>query len=396
MLEIARSLSTLLRKNLRNRRHLRILQCSLNLIQEIDLIMRSQTKTAPLYEVTVAYGMEQIGYQELQMRLSKRIRLRRNPDDEQRSGALQFSYRGNVRRILNLNTILNAFLVCEFDVPRPKSLLTDANISNLIDHIKSVLRLSPQSSYQNFGISAAGSDSDVMLRLRKQLAHKLKLPYASEDIDLLLRIRPSRLRATGWEVLIRLTPRPLSVRAWRVSDMKGALNAAVAHGMILLTRPQPNDKFLNLACGSGTLLVERLIAAPARRVIGCDINPEAIEHARRNLAASGLQNVAELYNWDAQSLNLPDSSVDAICADLPFGIAVGSHRDNVDRYPNLLAEAARVAKPKCRFVLITQEIDLIKGLIQGSPAWQQLNEFRIDLRGLTPCIVVLERRSSRH
>ncbi|MEZ4618371.1 MAG: methyltransferase domain-containing protein [Caldilineaceae bacterium] len=150
-------------------------------------------------------------------------------------------------------------------------------------------------------------------------------------------------------MLIRLSPRPLSVRAWRVADMKGALNAAVAHAMVHLTKPQAADNFLNLTCGSGTLLVERLLAAPARRLIGCDIDATALQYAQANLKAAQLQDRVELYDWDARSLNLPDRSVDAICADLPFGIAVGAHAQNVAHYPAILAEAARrqTAGPLC-------------------------------------------------
>ena len=139
------------------------------------------------------------------------------------------------------------------------------------------------------------------------------------------------------------------------------------------------------------MLIERLLAEPAKRVIGCDIDPEALEHTRRNLAASKLLDVVELHPWDAQSLNLPDASIDAICADLPFGIAVGSHDDNVDLYPNLLEEAARVAKPRARFVIITQEINLLQTVLQESDDWALLEEYKVDLRGLNPRIFVLQR-----
>ena len=200
--------------------------------------MQKQTRSTPVYEVTVAYGLEQIAYQELCMRLDKNMRLKQPPEKELGSGALQFGYRGSVERILQLHTILNAFLLCEFDVARPKSLLDDNRLSYLAENITAVIRLFPRGSFKNFGISAAGSDSDAMQRLRAELEKRLRLPYVEEDIDMLLRIRPSRLQSNGWEVLIRMSPRPLSVRAWRVSDMKGALNAAVAHCMVLLTRPQ--------------------------------------------------------------------------------------------------------------------------------------------------------------
>jgi hypothetical protein len=39
--------------------------------------------------------------------------------------------------------------------------------------------------------------------------------------------------------------------------MPGAVNAALAHAIALLTEPEPADRLLNLCCGSGTLLIER-------------------------------------------------------------------------------------------------------------------------------------------
>ncbi|MEM7530995.1 MAG: methyltransferase domain-containing protein [Chloroflexota bacterium] len=356
-----------------------------------------------IYEVTVAYGLEKVAAQEVRSRLGKQLRFNRHPDEEAGSGALQFRLPGDPnrtsQRLLSLNTIQNVFLVCQFGVTRPNALLDGRNLAIIEQHIKTAMRLSPRGRYTTFGISAAGSESNVMQRLRNQLGQQLGLCYEADDVDLALRIRPIRLphkaMETGWEVLIRLTPRPLSARAWRVSDMKGALNAPVAHCMVRLTRPQPKDKFLNLACGSGTLLIERVIATHANRVIGCDINPDALEHARQNLAASQLSNIIELHNWDARSLNLPDASIDALCSDLPFGIAIGSHEDNVSLYPDLLTEAARVAKPNARFVLITQEINLIQEAIENSEAWKLMEELKVNLRGLNPRIFVLERNRLR-
>ncbi len=230
-----------------------------------------------------------------------------------------------------------------------------------------------------------------MQRLAQMLRKELGIPFVEDEIDLLLRIRPSRLKESGWEVLIRMSPRPLSVRAWRVADMPGALLAPVANCMVRMTRPRPSDSFLNIACGSGTLLIERLIDGPARRTIGCDINEEALACARKNLTAAQLQHFVELHDWDARRLNLSDSSIDAICADLPYGITVGSHDDNMTLYPALLEEAARVAKPGAVLALVTQEATLLGDVVRKSDAWRQLDELKISLRGMHPRIFLLQR-----
>ena len=350
------------------------------------------TTTQPQpYEVTVVRGLEQVAYQELRQKLGKHVRLSRPIEGEIGSGALQFTFRGNPARLLQLNTISNAFVVCEYDIPRPKALCDQQNFADLVQKIQTILNLYPRRTFRNFGISAAGDDSAVMQRLADMLRKKLSIPHAPDEIDLLLRIRPSRLRESGWEVLIRMSPRPLSVRAWRVADMEGALPAPVASCMVRMTLPQPSDRFLNIACGSGTLLIERLIDNRATRVIGCDISTDALAYARENLTAAQLQHFVELQDWDARALNLPDASIDAICADLPYGIAGGSHKDDVTLYPAILDEAGRVAKPGARFVLITQEEKLMGEIVGRSTAWRQIDEIKLSLRGLHPRIFVLER-----
>jgi len=351
-----------------------------------------------IYEVEMVPGLEHVAAQEIQQRLGKQLQWIQ-PLEDGTPGALRFHCRGlngsELDRILQLNTIFNAYRVLPFAVARPKSLLAHEHFTHLVETVQGIRQSLPHAAFANFGLSAAGTDSPVFQSLIKQIAAALTLPFAPEAVDLLLRVRPApQPQATGWEVLIRLTPRPLSVRTWRVADMKGALNGAVAHAMVRLTKPQATDQFLNLACGSGTLLIERLLAAPARRVIGCDIAPSALQYAEQNLRAAQVDAVVEVHPWDARSLNLPAASVDAICADLPFGIAVGAHEQNVVHYPQILAEAARVAKAQSRFVLMTQEVTLMADLLRDAPAWKVLEEIKLDLRGLHPRIYVLQRTGS--
>src|SRR5680860_140502 len=145
--------------------------------------------------------------------------------------------------------------------------------------------------------------------------------------------------AAGWEVLVRLTDRPLSARSWRVCNRPGGVNATVAVAMNRLVRSEPGAAYLNLMCGSGTLLVERAISGPARRIVGIDNEPDALDCARANLAAAGVEG-CELVLADVASLvdTLPSGAgqtatvgsgsgarglYDELTADPPWGDAVG-------------------------------------------------------------------------
>jgi 23S rRNA G2445 N2-methylase RlmL len=149
--------------------------------------------------------------------------------------------------------------------------------------------------------------------------------------------------------------------------MPGALNASVAHAMTLLTQPSADDVVLNIGCGSASLLIERLAAAPARIAIGCDREVEALLCAKENIDASGATSI-RLEHWDATALPTPDAWVDVMLADLPFGQLVGSHANNTVLYPRILQEAARVVIGGGLFAAITQDIRLWERLVADSAA----------------------------
>jgi hypothetical protein len=304
---------------------------------------------------------------------------------------VRFDLAGDARALLRLRTVQSVAHVAWFDVPRPRALLGDQHRRRLAGLIDWVRALHPPDAFQTLALSAAGAESAVLTRLMTELAAATGLRRAEREGDLLLRLRRPP-DAAGWEVLVRLTPRPLATRAWRVCHWPGALNATVAAVMADLTRPRPGDVVLNIGCGSGTLLIERLAAGPARRAIGCDTDAAALDCARRNAAAAGCVNAAEWQPWDARALPLPDASVDAVLGDLPFGHLVGSHADNLTLYPTLLAEAARVARPGARCVLISHEVRLMERLLTGSADWAVETVLRLALATLRPRVYVLVRR----
>ncbi|MBC8100514.1 MAG: methyltransferase domain-containing protein [Armatimonadetes bacterium] len=309
---------------------------------------------------------------------------------------IQLDYSGDPQHLAQLKTVNAVYLRHTFAVPRPKALLGHQHFQRLVTLIETVMRYNPPGSFQTLHIDAAGSDSSVMQRLKTELAVSAGLLTTTDDEkgDLLIRLRRSLNgtpdAAEGWDALVRLTPRPSATRTWRVQNYEGALNAAVAHAMVLMTRPAPTDVFLNICCGSGTLLIERMSAGDAQAVIGCDIAPIALSFAQLNLEAARL--APQLLHADARRLPLADSSVDALCADLPFGQLIGSHHANERLYPAVLTEAARVARPEARFVIVTHEIRLMESLLRHQLNWRQVSEpLKITLNGLHPRIYTLRR-----
>src|SRR5690606_25900251 len=150
-------------------------------------------------------------------------------------------------------------------------------------------------------------------RIKAEIEKATGLVANDSKGDLWIRIRPGR--AGGWETLVRLAPRPLVTRDWRVCNMEGASNAATAHAMIYLTQPQPEADFVNLGCGSGTLLIERLSYGRAHSVIGIDRDSSALQCAWRNTAASGFENSIELLLGSMTEMPMKSQSASTLCAD---------------------------------------------------------------------------------
>ena len=228
----------------------------------------------------------------------------------------------------------------------------------------------------------------MFARLAAALEASLKLSYDAEAGDLLLRVRPAR---GGWEVLVRLTPRPLSARDWRVCNRAGGLNATLAAAMVEVAGVNPQDRFLNAMCGSGTLLIERRLAGKAARLVGVDNDDGALECAQANVLKSGFQRDVELFKGDATNLTFPADSFDVLVADVPWGDAVGSHRENASLYPALLTELARMATANARCVILTHEIKLFERVLAEQSVWRLVDSVRVAHSGHHPRVYGLER-----
>lgn len=351
-------------------------------------------------EADVAEGLESVSTAEIRARFDKFVRFfsavkaGKDATPADGGGVVLFSYDGDLSELLKLQTVQALYLLQRYPIPRPKALLGDEHLRNLRDQIATVRALHPGNAFKSLRLNAAGSDSAVMMRLKSDLAQAEGLTMSENEGDLLIRVRPTpsiRKDDIGWDVLVRLSPRPLATRAWRVCNFEGALNGAVAHAMTRLTHPNPRDVYLNIACGSGTLLVERLLSGPARHLIGCDIDPTALACAQQNAAAAGTGSRITLYRSDGCSLPLTSRSVNAITADLPFGHLVGSHAENLRIYPQILREAARVARPRAFFCVITHEVRLMDQLLAADDSpWTVEKALKVELGGLRPRIYVLQ------
>jgi enediyne biosynthesis protein CalE5 len=86
----------------------------------------------------------------------------------------------------------------------------------------------------------------------------------------------------------------------------------LSDGLLELARVAPGDRVLDLACGVGdpALAAARRVG-PTGTVVATDIAPDMVAFAAQRAAAAGLRNV-EAHEMDAEAIDLPDASVDAV------------------------------------------------------------------------------------
>ncbi|MDZ7703797.1 MAG: methyltransferase domain-containing protein [Trueperaceae bacterium] len=300
--------------------------------------------------------------------------------------AVTFRYGGPLAALRGLKTVVAVYALKRFEIPRPKALLGQQHWQKVLGLLRAA---ASQDDFKGFRFSAAGSDSPVFLRLAGAIRDATGLRFDAEEGELLLRVRPY---AEGWEVLARLTARPLSARAWRVCNMAGGLNATLAVAMHRLAGVRAHDRVFNPFCGSGTLAIERAALAPAAHLVASDLDPEALACSDANIRASGFAAAITTARADATALSEAGSSFDVIVADLPWGDAVGSHDANARLYPETLRELARVAAPGARCVLLTHDIKLFeRSLARAGLPWRQKRVVRVFHGGHYPRMYLLER-----
>ncbi len=375
------------------------------------------------YEAEVLPGLAPFAREEL--RLTGRARLGPKPPGADQAGtdqagadqagtdqadAVRFTWSGGDGvPTARLRTVTALHRVLAFDVPRPKALLGDQHLRRIVNEILGVVRAS-DSPFHAVRLEAAGKDSPVMRRLRGALAQGAELPDDPDEGDLQVRVRPG-LRSgragasgAGWEVLIRTTPRPLSVRDWRVKNLPGGLNACVAAAAWRWIGHAQGQRVLNAMCGSGTLLAERAALGPAARMVGVDLDPDALEASEANLRAAGVRVRSDLSGGpgdaqvelrlaDVAATPFEDGSFDVVVADPPWGDAMGEVADLHRSYAAFLREAARLVPVGGSALVVTHALRAFDAALADVHAsWRTEGVMRVFHGGHRPAMHHLIRR----
>jgi len=195
-------------------------------------------------------------------------------------------------------------------------------------------------------------------------------------------------------VAVQLTRKALSNRYERAFAPRVALRANVAYACLRLGGiGADTERLLDPFCGSGTLLLEAGALLPDTALHGSDRQEQAVEGARRNLAAAGLADRAELRQSDALSLEriYPAGSFDAIVTNPPYGARLGRGIRFGPFYIDLLTQTHHLLRPGGRLVVLVRKRGAFHGALAKAGGFRVREERMVATSGVYPVIFVLER-----
>ena len=360
--------------------------------------MSRSARRSPMYFAHVVPGIERLAQEEIDRALDIDEPVEVLSEFDERTSLLLFRWSGATEPLLALGTVEDVFILgVELrSVPGSRSGLATvraavAQEAAFAPAIERALATRPRRRGKTtFRVIARKTGDHAFRRVDLQRSVELgvldRLPdWRLVDDDAQIEVWISLVGAR-LVVGIRLSDATMRGRAYRSASRPAALKPTVARAMVLLSEPRDADVVLDPMCGSGTVLIERALAARYRLLLGGDADAAAVSAARENVGPR--HKPIELRTWDARALPLEDRSVSAIICNLPFGKQIGTPEANRALYPALIREWGRVLEPGGRMVLLTGNRDLLLRSIRRERRLTVTRQLPVLVRGYRATMVV--------
>ena len=313
-----------------------------------------------------------------------------------------------LKLLAGLRTAVAAYVIITSPAPRPTGLTATEVIREFRAVRELLAQQRPRVRFTGLRLEAAGSHTPQMQRVAQELADAAGVELDPEEGDLLVRVRRGHTGhgaidgqgfdddrdgdARGWELLVRTTPRPLATRAWRTQRYPGALNATIAAAVVEAMEPDPQDRFADLMCGSGTLVIERMARGRCKAVRGWDLSPEAIAVTQAHLRGARVRGPVSIEVGDVAGLALDgEAPFTKIVANPPWGELLGSHQTNDALHASLLDAIDRLGSPDVLAGILTHDIRRFEAALEADPRWRLLDAHRYFAKGHHPRLFRLVR-----
>lgn len=185
--------------------------------------------------------------------------------------------------------------------------------------------------------------------------------------------------------------RNLFRRSWRNKTMPASLNPALAYILCKLANITENDILYDPFCGAGTIAVTAAKYFKPKKVLASDLSGKAVDFTIQNFKSAGIhKNKFSVFRSNISQVKLQSESIDKVITNLPFGVRVGTHNENIKIYKTLAAKAKSFLRNEGVCVLVTQEKNLIIDCFLNQN-FKKVAEFDIKQGGLTPGVYVFKK-----
>jgi 23S rRNA G2445 N2-methylase RlmL len=187
---------------------------------------------------------------------------------------------------------------------------------------------------------------------------------------------------------IRLSDRTMRHRTYKMEHIAASLRPTLAAAMVRLAEVKPGQLLLDPMCGAGTILAEALEYGRRLhggiRIAGGDLDQRALRAASANLRRLGQ---AMLTRWSAGRLPLPNSYVDRLVSNPPFGKQLGRPDRIGALYQRMCEEYDRVLEPRGKAVLLVSDVRALKQATQ-KVKWHLARQVPVRVLGQPAAVTV--------
>lgn len=261
--------------------------------------------------------------------------------------------------VKKLRSISHAYLISKNSRYNPKYISKHKSI--LRDLIKKVTNESNDEAFQTFKISCAGTNSPEVVAIEKYLEDDNLEKSSNADLKIyIIKI------GNTWEIDLQITPRPLSLRKYKVRHMKGGMDSTIAYSLNSLCELEKYKSYLNIFSGSATLMIEAgECYGNLKKIVGFDSNKEHLSLSVQNIKKAGL--LKRVHIREGNIFDKPDfGKFDVITSDLPFGMAISKEEDLEELYKEFIEYAENNLNKNGKLGVYTSKFKLFKKLISNS------------------------------
>ncbi len=263
------------------------------------------------------------------------------------------------KNILSLKSIASAYIATRDRKLNPRYI--NKHKSVLGNLIEAVLGENTK-DFKTYRLRCAGSQSAEIIEIEKYIQDTYRLKKADESS---MEIYISKINEDLWEISVRLSPRPLSVRNYKTSNIKGGLHPNIAYAINSFCNLHLIKSYLNIFSGSATLLIEAGIVNPNLKLIGLDNNKKTNSLAIQNIKKANL-----IKNIQIKTANINDTpdfgTFDVITSNLPFGMQISKGEDLNALYQTFINYCEKNLNQNGILAIYTTEDEILKHIINQS------------------------------